>query len=73
MTIGDTINDLIQRDCDALAGRLTLRDWNEIGMRLFSKGIVTLDPLIDATDTTTPYGLTETGRQIAIILRQDAA
>jgi len=55
------------KETDALLGRLSKAEWDDIGMGLFVKGVTNFDPL------TGEFSLTETGKAAAINLRQALA
>ena len=61
--------DLTDREVAALRGELSYEDWQDMGMNLFAKGIVSFDPLAESM-LKNPFPLTPFGRELAQTLRK---
>ena len=60
--------ELTEIEKRALRGDLTFSEFQEVGISLFQKGLVSLDPLPVGTSSNA-FPLTESGRNVSLELR----
>ncbi len=59
------MNELSEIEKSGLRGELSIREWNSIGMSLFQKGLVSLNPFLTDNASVPHFALTPAGFEVA--------